>query len=519
MKKPLISGILIVLCIIYLFIYPNNNYFKYKEETNSTSGQVSSQKYYELNSSEFDIDKFINENIIKGRLPGISVVITQGDKTIYQKNFGYADLDSNQKITSKTLFELGSNSKAFTALGVLKLEQDGLIKLNDPITKYIPWLQMRYQGIASTVTIEELMHHTSGIPSYTIAMIPEANDGDNAAIEKTVKKLVGMELSNKPGSKHTYATINYDILGLLIEKVTGEKYEDYIEKNVLKPLGLNSTYMYKSKIDLSNMSKGYIIEFSKLKNYEAPSYSGNKPAGYIISNSEDMAAWMKIQLGAYTLSSSDSKLIEASHIPNPNLNGSENDMRYTAGWYIYDNKGSEIFHSGSNPNYSSHIVLRPEEKLGVAVLCNINSFYASTIGNGIMNMLLGTKLDKDIGDFNIFIDSISTKIIIISSILSCILLFSLIRLIRQIHLKSRTFQPRSKKTIIKVVILSLSLLLVSYIIYSVPYFLLNKKTWEYIFVWYPNTIKIALYLIYTNIGLTYLNVSLKCLFKKSYEKN
>lgn len=519
MKKAIISGILIVLCITYLFIYPNDKYFKYKEETNSTSGQVSAQKYYGLNSSELDIDKFINKNIIKGRLPGISVVITQGDKTIYEKNFGYADLDSNKKITSKTLFELGSNSKAFTALGVLKLEQDGLIKLNDPITKYISWLQMKYQGMAATVTIEELLHHTSGIPSYTIAIIPEANDGDKTAIEKTVRKLAGIELSNKPGSKHTYATINYDVLGLLIEKVSGEKYEDYIEKNVLKPMGLNSTYMYKSKIELSNMSKGYKIEFSKLKNYEAPSYSGNKPAGYIISNSEDMAAWMKIQLGTSKLSSFDSKLIEASHIPNQNLNNTENDMRYAAGWYIYDNNGPEIFHSGSNPNYSSHIVLRPEEKLGVAVLCNTNSFYASTIGNGITNMLLGKNLDKDIGDFNIFIDAISTKIIIISSILSCILLFLLTKLIRHIHLKSRTFQPSSKNTIIKVVILSLSLFSVSYIIYSIPYFLLNKKTWEYIFVWYPNTIKIALFLIYTNIGLTYIYVLLKCLFKKSYEKN
>lgn len=491
MKKLLIGISLTVFCIIILFLVPNSNQVKFKKHASSSSSNKIAA------ASESEIDEFINEKINKGKLPGLSVVIVQNDKTIYEKSFGYADIESRKMVTSDTFFELGSNSKAFTALAVLKLEQEGFINLNDSITKYIPWLHMNYEGKETAVTIEELLHHTSGIPSYTISRIPIAGDEDRNAIENTVRKLIDIELAYKPGSKHSYATINYDVLGILIEKVSGRKYEDYMECNILKPVGLNNTYMYKSKLPSENISKGYKLGFLTPKYYNAPSYNGNKPAGYIISNAKDMASWMKIQF-------SNDKLIEASHIPNKNLKASKNEPRYAAGWYIFNGDGSEISHSGSNPNYSSHIVLNPKDKLGVAVLCNMNSFYASTIGNDIMSMLKGKPLDKDIGDLNTSIDIVSTKIIIITAIICIITMFFLIKIIKQIHLKERILKLYNKKAIIRVIISLLSAFALSYAIYSVPYFLLRKRTWQYIFVWYPSTVRIALYLIYADIWLIWL---------------
>jgi putative ATP-binding cassette transporter len=104
------------------------------------------------------IEKFIDKEMEKGKIPGMSVVIVQGNKTIYQKGLGYSDIESQKPVTSKSLFELCSNSKAFTALGVLNLQKKGLIKLDDPVIKYIPWLKMKYKGKVALVTIEDLLY-------------------------------------------------------------------------------------------------------------------------------------------------------------------------------------------------------------------------------------------------------------------------------------------------------------------------------------------------------------------------
>ncbi len=457
-----------------------------------------------------EIENFINEQMNEGKIPGMSVVIVQNDKTILKKGFGYADLQSNKKVTSDTLFELGSNSKAFTALGVLKLEQDGLININEPITKYIPWLIMKYNDKEVQITIEQFLHHTSGVPSSTIVNIPVSNDRD--AIEKTVRTLIGIELTSNPGDNFQYATINYDVLGLLIEQVTGKKYEDYIKENVLTPIGLRNTYMYKDKIKNDNMAKGYKLGFAKPRYYKAPQYSGNKPAGYIISNAEDMAKWLKIQMNALETSSFDSKLIKNSHMPNSSIQPFGDGLTYADGWFI--NNRSEIFHSGSNPNYSSYIIFKPQEKIGVAVLCNIKSCYTSEIAKGIFNMVQGKDSNIDVIAFIKIIDKISIIIISIAAIIIILTIFFLIRMLKQISIRKRCFQLNNKKNIFKVITLSILYIIISCILYFIPYFLFNQSTWQYIFVWYPVSVKAAIYSIYICISIIFLTILLKNIFKK-----
>jgi CubicO group peptidase (beta-lactamase class C family) len=165
-----------------------------------------------------ETEKLILNKMSEGKIPGLSVAIVKDGETIYTSGFGYANLKTGEKVTSDTLFQLGSNSKAFTSLGVFQLQKDGLINLNDPISKYIPWLKLHYHGKETDVTIAEFLHHTSGNSSNTIYRIPELNEENSDAIEKTVRTIVGLELVSKPGTKYEYATINYDVLGLLIEK-------------------------------------------------------------------------------------------------------------------------------------------------------------------------------------------------------------------------------------------------------------------------------------------------------------
>ncbi|WP_443659040.1 cyclic peptide export ABC transporter [Clostridium algidicarnis] len=473
---------------------------------------------YLTQDERLKIEKFIEENMDKGKIPGLSITIVKDDKTIYQKGFGYADIKDKTTVTDKTLFELGSTSKAFTGLGILKLEQDGLIKLNDDVSKYIPWFKVNYKGEDTKITLEQLLHHSSGIPFKTIDKIPASNE-DNA-LEETVKTLVGIELDSKPGEKFQYATINYDVLGLIIEKVSGVSYEKYMVENVIKPAGLNNTYLFKNEDISKNIATGYKLGFLKPRSYDAPVYRGNKPAGYIMTNIEDMAKWLKIQMGTLSESKIGNGLIEKSHQPNRTIIPEGDGASYAAGWDVYQDIGGKISHGGSNPNYSSFITFKPEKKEGVAVLSNTNSDYVEFICRGVSGMLNGKTYNNiDIKDFNKRVDGISIFIIGFSGLIIISALYFIVKLIKEIITRERKFNSISMKSFIKMFTSLIFVLGVTYCIYLIPYILYYGVSWGFVFVWLPNSVKIALYLFCTSIWISYVYALLISFFKKKDDKS
>lgn len=463
-----------------------------------------------------EVEKLIINKMNQGKIPGLSVAIVKDGQTAYKAGFGYANIETGEKVTSDTLFQLGSNSKAFTSLGVFQLQKDGLINLNDPISKYIPWLKLLYKGKETDVTIAEFLHHTSGISSNTIYRIPELNEENDNAIEKTVRTIVGLELVSRPGTKYEYATINYDVLGLLIEKASGIKYEDYIQKYVLDAAGLNNTYMFKSKANATKLASGYKLGFLLPQYYNAPWYEGNKPAGYIISSANDMAAWLKIQMDTSKSSSLDTKLIAQAQFPNLSVDTFGEEMAYAAGWIVHNNAGTEILHSGSNPNFSSFIIFRSDEKTGVAILCNTNTAYAMDIAQSIIKLFSSSQSSyTSVADYNQKIDQVCTAIIFILFFVICVTLYSLMSSIYQFVTKEEKLYSLSKKTVIKIFIISIIFVMISCIIYFLPSFLFNGATWGYMIVWYPVTVKIVLYSIYTSLCLLFCNIVIKIIRKNS----
>ena len=463
------------------------------------------------------VEKFIEENMHKGKIPGLAITIVRADKTIYQKGFGYADIKDKTPVTDKTLFELGSTSKAFTALGILKLEQDGLININDDVSKYIPWFKVNYKGEATKITLEQLLHHSSGIPFKTIDKIPVSNE-DNA-LEQTVKTLVGIELDSKPGEKFQYATINYDVLGLIIEKVSGVSYEKYMVENVIKPSGLNNTYLFKNEDIIKDIATGYKLGFFKPRIYDAPVYRGNKPAGYIMTNGEDMAKWLKIQMGTSRESKLNDKLIKKSHEANRTIAPEGNGASYAAGWDVYQDIGGRISHGGSNPNYSSFITFKPEKKEGVAVLSNTNSDYVEFICRGVSGMLNGKEYNNvDIKDFNKRADSISIFIICFASVVIISTMYFMVKAVIEIIINERKFKRMSMKSFVKMFISLIFILGVTYCMYLIPYILYYGVSWGFVFVWLPNSVKIALYLFCISIWISYIYTLVISFFKKKDDK-
>ena len=501
-------GILLIIGSIYIGVERRNQVFTLSslKEVNVDDKEIN----YLSNDETAKIEKFIEEDMNEGKIPGLSVTIVKDDKTIYQKGFGYSDVEEKKPVNSESLFEIGSNSKAFTALGILSLEKSGQINLNDEVTKYIPWLKVKYKGKEVSITIQQLLNHSSGIPFKSIDKVPVSNE-DNA-LEETVKTLVGIELDSKPGNNFQYATINYDVLGLIIEKVTGMSYEKYMKENVLNLLGLNNTYLDKNEIANKDMTKGYKFGFLKAELYEAPVYRGNKPAGYIISNAEDMAKWLKIQMDTMNELKFDKDIIKKSHEASPAAMPVSDGEFYDSGWFIYS--GGKVLHGGNNPNYSSFITFNTKNKVGVVVLSNINSNYVGNIGVGINRILQGELVSQGTKDIYISVDKVAIAIICISSFLVILTLFFMIKALREIFRKQRYFKFNCIKSSLRLIFSFVFMLGLSYCIYLMPQVLYSGVSWTFVFVWLPNSVKIALYLVYVAILLIYVYFIVTSFFKK-----
>ncbi|WP_233882738.1 cyclic peptide export ABC transporter [Brevibacillus laterosporus] len=462
------------------------------------------------------IESFITKQMNTAEIPGLQVIIVENDKTIYQKGFGYADILSNTPVTNETLFELGSNSKAFTGLAVLELADKGLLDLNDPVTKYLPWLNLSYKGKIQPITIRQFLYHTSGVPFKSIGFLPEGNEED--ALEKTVRTLLSQELNREPGTRYEYATINYDVLGLVIEKVTKQSFETYIKQNILHALELSHTYVGEQNVDQTQKATGYKIGFTEPQQYNPPSFRGNTPAGYLISNGVDIARWMKIQIGAASTGSFKPDLIKASHEPDRKVKPSSSGSSYAAGWEVYQSGDGEISHSGSNPTFSSFIVIRPTEQIGVAVLANMNSTYTVNIGQGIMNMLLDKEVPPIHSDLNKKLDQLAFSIICVVAPVCLAILFLLGRIFLEIGKKQRKLQVTKKKVIVGLLFHLLLLCIFSLTIFYLPNLLFMELTWQFIKVWIPETIMLAIYGV-TLAFVLYICYSLLLLFSKKKQEN
>jgi len=195
--------------------------------------------------------------------PGISVSILIEDEVFFFSS-GYANRAGAIQVDETTLFELASLSKAFTGLGVLLLEQQGFLSLDDSIVEYLPWFTLQYRGRPidmQYVTLNHFLHHTSGIVNsrHTDVVSPGSTPD---MLQKTVESTNNAELAFQPGTRFEYGTVNYDILGLVIEVVLGQSFEDFMEEQVFRPLGLNQTFANRNRAkETGQLAQGYRLSF------------------------------------------------------------------------------------------------------------------------------------------------------------------------------------------------------------------------------------------------------------------
>ena len=335
-----------------------------------------------------DVQGYLNRVFEEADIPGMSVVIIRdGKPALY--HLGYADRERKKEVTAATRFELGSCSKAFTALGAYRLAEAGRLDLEAPVSTFIPWLRFSYKGAPVDVTVRQLLHHTSGISWRTIAAIP-ATDAENA-LEETVRTLVDVPLHHPPGKQYEYATINYDVVALVMQRITGKPFEQYVQAEILSPLRLTGTSVGRPRGN-DDVAQGYKIGFFQPRRFDAPVYRGNNAAGYVVTDARDLARWLAHQMGLD--STALTPAIRKTHVRNASVAPVDNTS-YAAGWFQSLNGDDLVFHAGMNPAFTAFVGFNPARRFGVAVLANSNSDYTEAIGFNLLRLLAGEPLSPE----------------------------------------------------------------------------------------------------------------------------
>ena len=337
------------------------------------------------------IEKEITTYMQQFDVPGLSVVVVKDGQVAYSQGFGVLEKGKEDKVNTDTIFQIASVSKNFTALAVNQLIERGLININDPVTKYLPWFASKDAENSKNITIRNLLQHTSGVPTSAYGL--EIENGGLDRLEEQVKQLQKINLVSKPGEKYQYSNMNYWTLSLIVEKVSGMSFTDYMDKNIFEPLGMTRS-CYTNKIaSYDNVATGHRQEKGKTKvfKYEVPGTT--VAAGGVYTTANDLSKYIAALLNNGTYNGATIVKPETWATMHEDVITVNQRFGYAYGWMVSkDNKGrTYIHHGGDNPNYTAGMCLLPDINAGVAVLANTDHVITHFISEDVASIILGDK--------------------------------------------------------------------------------------------------------------------------------
>jgi CubicO group peptidase (beta-lactamase class C family) len=316
----------------------------------------------------FKIDNYLGKSVQNGYSG--SVLVAKEGKIVFSKGYGWADRSLKIRNTPYTVFNIGSVTKQFTAVAILKLMEDQKLTVSDNIEKYFPQVPADKRDI----TIHQLLTHTSGVSPRTGGF-----RYDEASKEVFLKDFFEAELMYAPGTKHTYANANYILLSAIIEQASQQDYETFLRENFWTPLQMNHTGYKEIHFNSKQLAHGYYFHYTDgewrdwgitqeyLPYNNEHWYSIGK--GDIYSTVEDLYKWHLALENNKVLSAETKKLMEKAHVP-------ENETRtsfYGYGWAIFNSRNNTkiVAHNGSNGIYFADFLRFVEDDLVVIALSNI----------------------------------------------------------------------------------------------------------------------------------------------------
>ena len=308
--------------------------------------------------SEFDtqaLDEYISGQMSRHGIQGVALAITSKTQIIHLKGHGTAG--DGRPMTPQTPMYIGSQSKSFTGLAIAQLIEQGRIKPGDAVQKYIPWFRVADEEASKKITIEHLLHHTSGLSEAGFTVVLP----DDASKEDAVRALASAELTAPVGSTFQYFNIGYDVLAVILQNVSGMKYEDYIQQNIFDPLEMTHTYTDPELARENGLSQGYSRFFGFTVPQSQPHRVFEVSAGYIISTAEDMAHFSMAMDNAGYYKGNQLLSTRGMDMLFSPVQG------YGMGWFV---EQGHVFHGGANETFKTYVDIYPLRDMSIVLLIN-----------------------------------------------------------------------------------------------------------------------------------------------------
>ncbi|HTF22119.1 MAG TPA: serine hydrolase domain-containing protein [Chryseolinea sp.] len=346
-----------------------------------------------LNVDPKKIDTFIAGEMERQGIPGASVAVVYAGKIIYKNCFGLANVEYSIPVKRESPFKIASLTKPFTAIAIMQLMERGKISLDEKITTYLDGLPAEW----SSITIGQLLHHTSGLADYFKA--PDWSWKNSWRIDLNHDEFIQMcsrsPMVYPPGTKMKYCNTGYYLLGMVIEKASGLSYEEYLSEHIFRPIRMSHSQLDKGQSIIYNRVSGYTLYDKALKNAEFTSDTWAYSEGGIITTAEDLA---KLDSSFYTNALLKKASLEQLWLPSKLTDGSDGIIgdngagksnHYGAGWFISDYKGHRLILAGGNkPGYTCTFFRFPDNQVSVIILSNLSSSDLYPVAGKIAEMYL-----------------------------------------------------------------------------------------------------------------------------------
>ncbi|HVP91055.1 MAG TPA: serine hydrolase [Terriglobales bacterium] len=307
------------------------------------------------------VDAVMTE-VYKPGQPGAAVIVRKDGRTLLRRAYGTADLELGVAMEPDMIFRLGSITKQFTAVSILMLAEQGKLALEDEVTKFLP----DYPTQGRKITVENLLTHTSGIRSYTD--LPEWLPlwRKDFTLKELIELFKDKPMQFEPGERWAYCNSGYILLGAIVEKVSGQTYEEFVDAHIFKPLGMKHSCYGSTERVIPRRIPGYQMGNGAFVN--APYLSMTQPyaAGSLLSNVDDLAVWSEAVFSGKLVGK---KWLDRAFTPYRLKNGESTGYGY--GWFIASDRGHRsVEHGGGINGFLTYEMTFPEDGLFLAVLTN-----------------------------------------------------------------------------------------------------------------------------------------------------
>lgn len=344
------------------------------------------------------IDSAVSRLFALNGSPGVGVAVVRDTQIVFAKGFGYADAETKRLFTAETEFYIASTTKSFTGLAAAILDQQGIMKLDEPITRYLPAMRLRAPMNGDSITVRSLLTHTHGIGNGPVAM-RLAYTGEYSGDAELVS-LLAEHSPNPKGREYSYTNLGYNIVGLAMDNVTHELWKETLNRLLFKPLGMTRTSAYVSGRSQDRLAMPYMTTPEGFARTPYGKTDANmQSAGGLITTPLDMGRWLEAQINDGRLNGRQvlpRAAVAETHkilVPIAGNNRGMRNLGYGLGWQIAMlGNDTLLAHGGGFRGFATHMSFMPQHRIGVAVMANngeLGGPLAELIANAIYDVLLG----------------------------------------------------------------------------------------------------------------------------------